>query len=126
MVDAALAAEGPLTREQLRATWTPAGVRTAGPGAGAHPATQASLRGLTVRGPVAGGDHALGAGPTDWLGAAPPASGPGRFDRDAASPSWPAATWPATPRPDERDLAKWAGLPLRDARARARRAIAAR
>jgi hypothetical protein len=70
----------------------------------------ASVRGLAVRGPMVGKQHAYVL-VRDWLGA-PPA-----IDRDSAlaelARRYLAGHGPA----DDRDLAKWAGLPLRDARA---------
>ena len=109
-VVAALRAEGPLTRRQLRGHLDGAGVPTAGQ-ALIHTLLLTSLRGLTVRGPVVGGDQAWVL-VEDWLGTPPAAP-----DRHRAlaelSRRYLAGHAPA----DERDLAKWAGLPLRDARA---------
>jgi hypothetical protein len=105
-------AAGPLTRAQLAERIAAAGVRTQGQ-AIVHLLALASLRGLIVRGPVAGRDHAY-ALVRDWLGAPPP--GHTAFDRDRAlaelAARYLAGHGPAT----EHDLAKWAGLPLRDAR----------
>jgi hypothetical protein len=104
-----LAEEGPLTRADLRERIARAGVRTEGQ-ALAHVLMLASLRGLVVRGPVVGRQHAY-ALVSDWLGEARP------VDRDAAlaelARRYLAGHGPA----GERDLARWAGLPLRDARA---------
>jgi hypothetical protein len=109
VVDGSLAAEGALTREQLGERIAAAGVRTAGQ-ALIHILALACLRGLAVRGPMVGGRHAY-ALVRDWLGE------PGPVDRDAAlaelARRYLAGHGPA----DDRDLAKWAGLPLRDARA---------
>jgi len=70
----------------------------------------ASLRGIAVRGPMSGAQHAY-ALVRDWVGEAPP------VDRALAlaelARRYLAGHGPAT----DRDLAKWAGLPLRDARA---------
>jgi hypothetical protein len=70
----------------------------------------ACLRGLAVRGPVVGREHAYVL-VRDWIGE------PGKVDRDAAlaelARRYLAGHGPA----GDRDLAKWAGLPLRDARA---------
>src|SRR5205807_3036551 len=111
----ALAEEGPLTREQLRERVSAARVRTEGQ-ALIHVLALASHRGLIVRGPMAGGRQAY-ALVRDWLGEQK------RVDRDVAlaelARRYLAGHGPA----DHRDLAKWAGLPLRDARA-ARGAIA--
>jgi hypothetical protein len=109
VVEGSLAAEGALTREQLGERIAAAGVRTAGQ-ALIHILALACLRGLAVRGPMVGGRHAY-ALVRDWLGE------PGPVDRDAAlaelARRYLAGHGPA----DDRDLAKWAGLPLRDARA---------
>jgi hypothetical protein len=70
----------------------------------------ASLRGLVVRGPMIGREHAYVL-VRDWLGEAAP------VDRDKGlaelARRYLAGHGPA----GERDLARWAGLPLRDARA---------
>jgi hypothetical protein len=108
-VQRALTAEGPLTREQLRDVIAAAGL----PGDGnvaLHVLTLASLRGICVRGPMAGTRHAYVL-VRDWLGAPPPA-----LDADAAlaelARRYLAGHGPAS----ERDLAKWAGLPVGAAR----------
>jgi hypothetical protein len=108
-VERALAEEGPLTREQLGERIAAVGVRTAGQ-ALVHVLMLACLRGLVVRGPVVDGRHAY-ALVRDWLGE------PREVDRDDAlaelARRYLAGHGPA----NDRDLAKWAGLPLRDARA---------
>ena len=112
VIERTVTAEGPLTRAQLAERIAVAGVRTQGQ-AIVHLLALASLRGLIVRGPMAGRDHAY-ALVRDWLGA-PPAQH-ASFDRDRAlaelAVRYLAGHGPAT----DRDLAKWAGLPLRDAR----------
>jgi hypothetical protein len=109
VIEASLAADGPLTRAQLAERITAAGVRTEGQ-AIVHILLLASLRGHVVRGPMSGAQHAYVL-VRDWLGAPP-----GPFDRDIAlaelARRYLAGHGPA----DDRDLAKWAGLPLRDAR----------
>ncbi|HEY1641110.1 MAG TPA: winged helix DNA-binding domain-containing protein [Streptosporangiaceae bacterium] len=109
VIEESLAREGPLTRPQLRERIAAAGVRTEGQ-ALVHELLLACLRGIAVRGPMAGREHAY-ALVRDWLG--PP---PAPLDRDVAlaelARRFLAGHGPAT----ERDLAKWAGLPLRDAR----------
>ncbi|MFL5780083.1 MAG: winged helix DNA-binding domain-containing protein [Thermoleophilaceae bacterium] len=109
IVERALADDGPLTRAELRERIAAAGIETAGQ-AFVHIAMLASLRGLVVRGPMAGRQHAFVL-VRDWLGEQP------AVDRDAAlaelARRYLAGHGPA----DERDLARWAGLPLRDARA---------
>ena len=108
-VRAALAADGPLTRSQLRERVAAAGVRTEGQ-AMVHILLLASIRGLIVRGPVAGRDQAFVLA-RDWLGAPPPA-----MSREAAlgelARRYLAGHAPAA----DRDLAQWAGIGLRDAR----------
>jgi hypothetical protein len=106
---AALAADGPLTRAQLRERIAAAGVRTEGQ-ALVHVLMLSALRGLTVRGPMVGGEHAY-ALVVDWLGERP-AVERGRALAELAR-RYLAGHAPA----GERDLARWAGLPLRDARA---------
>jgi hypothetical protein len=110
-VERALAEAGPLTREQLRERVDAVGVRTARQ-ALVHVLMAATLRGLIVRGPIVGGRHAY-ALVRDWLGEE--ATKP--VDRDAAlaelARRYLAGHGPAS----DRDLARWAGLPLRDARA---------
>jgi hypothetical protein len=108
-VQAALAADGPLTRSALRERVAAAGVRTEGQ-ALVHILVLASIRGLIVRGPMAGRDQAFVL-VRDWLGAPPRA-----MDHEAAlgelAGRYLAGHAPATGA----DLAKWAGIGLRDAR----------
>jgi hypothetical protein len=108
-IERALAADGPLDRLELRARLDRAGVPTAGQ-ALVHLLMLACLRGIAVRGPVSGKQHAY-ALVRDWLGPLP------QVDRDAAlaelARRYLAGHGPA----GDRDLARWAGLPLRDARA---------
>ena len=109
VVERSLAEEGPLTREQLGERLARGGVRTAGQ-ALVHVLFLACLRGLAVRGPMVGRRHAY-ALVRDWLGEPEP------IDRDRAlaelSRRFLAGHGPA----GDRDLARWAGLPLRDVRA---------
>jgi hypothetical protein len=109
VVERSLREEGPLTRAELRERIAGAGVRTEGQ-ALVHVLALACLRGIAVRGPVRGREHAY-AHVHEWLGE------PAPVDRDAAlaelARRYLAGHGPA----DERDLAKWAGLPLRDVRA---------
>jgi hypothetical protein len=108
-IERALASDGPLIRNQLAGRVAAAGVRTERQ-ALVHILSLASLRGLIVRGPMAGGSQAYVLA-REWLG--PP---PGLADRDRAlaelARRYLAGHGPAS----DRDLAKWAGLPLRDAR----------
>jgi hypothetical protein len=109
VIERALAEAGPQTREQLGERIAAAGVRTQGQ-ALVHILALASLRGLIVRGPMAGRRHAYVL-VRDWLGPPPV------FDRERAvaelARRYLAGHGPAS----DRDLAYWSGLPLRDARA---------
>jgi len=108
VIESSLAGEGPQTRAQLRERLARARVPTAGR-ALVHLLIAASLRGIAVRGPMAGREHAYVLA-RDWLGPAP------ALERDAALAEL-ARRWLAGHGPGgERDLARWAGLPLRDAR----------
>ena len=102
-------AEGPRTRAVLRARLEAAAVPTRGQ-ALVHVLMAATLRGHVVRGPMIGGDHAF-VSVRDWLGDAP-----APLERDAAmarlAHRYLAGHGPA----DARDLAKWAGITLGDAR----------
>jgi uncharacterized protein YcaQ len=108
-IERALAEEGPLNRLELRARLDAAGVPTKGQ-ALVHLLMLTCLRGIAVRGPVSGKQHAY-ALVADWLGPQP------EVDREAAlaelARRYLAGHGPA----GDRDLARWAGLPLRDARA---------
>jgi hypothetical protein len=105
----ALAADGPLTRAQLRERVDAAGVRTEGQ-AMVHILFLACLRGLIVRGPAAGREQAFVL-TRDWLGAPPRP-----LDRAAAlselARRYLAGHAPAA----DADLAKWAGIGRREAR----------
>jgi len=108
-VERALEDEGPLTRAQLRKRVAAARVRTEGQ-ALVNVLLLASLRGLIVRGPMVGKEQAFVL-VRDWLGEQP------KVDRERAlaelARRYLAGHAPAV----ERDLARWAGLPLRDVRA---------
>src|SRR4051795_7151906 len=108
-IESALAEEGPLTRHQLRDRVAAAGVRTEGQ-ALVHVLLLASLRGLIVRGPMTEGKHAYVLG-RDWRGE------PGPVDRAAALAELARRFLAGHGPGDDRDLAKWAGITLRDARA---------
>jgi hypothetical protein len=108
VIEESLTAEGPLTRLQLRDRIAAAGVRTEGQ-ALVHELIAASLRSVAVRGPMAGGQHAY-ALVRDWLGAPPP------FDRDAALAELARRFLAGHGPAGDRDLARWSGLPVSDAR----------
>lgn len=108
-IETALAGEGPLARVQLRERIDAAGVRTEGQ-AMIHLLFLAAVRGVVVRGPMIGKQHAYVL-VRDWLGEQKP------IDRERAlaelARRYLVGHQPAT----DRDLAKWSGLPLRDVRA---------
>jgi hypothetical protein len=104
-----LADDGPLTRQQLRARVNRAGVRTQGQ-ALVHLLGLASLRGHIVRGPMVGKQHAY-ALVRDWLGETKP------VDRGRALAELARRYLAGHAPAGAPDLAKWSGLPLRDARA---------
>jgi hypothetical protein len=110
VIERALVDEGPLTRPALREHLQRAGVPTEGQ-ALVHLLYRASLEGRIVRGPMSGREHAF-ALVRDWL----PESGR-PMPREPAlaelARRYLAGHGPAS----DRDLARWAGLPLRDARA---------
>jgi hypothetical protein len=108
-IERALAEEGPLTRIQLRELLVAAGVRMEGQ-ALLHLLFAASLRGIAVRGPMIGREHAYVL-VRDWLPTHKP------IDRERALKELARRFLAGHGPADERDLAKWAGLPLRDARA---------
>ena len=112
-IERSLANDGPLLRSELRDRLTLLGIRTEGQ-ATVHLLFTAVTRGVAVLGPVRAGEQAF-AHAREWLGAdARPLSAEER-ERALAELArrYLNGHGPST----ERDLAKWAGLPLRDARA---------
>jgi hypothetical protein len=109
VIDAALAANGPMTRAQLREVVQSADVPVAGQ-AMVHILFLSALRGLTIRGPVVGRDQAFVL-VRDWLGHPPRGS-----DRDMALSELARRFLAGHGPADERDLSKWAGITLGDAR----------
>ncbi|HET6818329.1 MAG TPA: winged helix DNA-binding domain-containing protein [Mycobacteriales bacterium] len=108
-VVAALASYGPLTRAALREYVAEAGVRAEGQ-ALVHLLFLATLRGHVVRGPMVGKEQAFVL-VDDWLGRRP------AVDRDVALAELARRYLRGHAPASDRDLAKWAGIPLRDARA---------
>ncbi len=108
-IERSLGEEGPLTRAALRERLEREGFPSGGQ-AFSHICFRAGVLGILVRGPMVGKQHAYVLA-RDWLGE-PPA-----IDRDRGlaelARRYLAGHAPAT----DRDLARWAGLPLRDARA---------
>jgi hypothetical protein len=109
VIERSLTEDGPLTREQLRERIATAGVRTEGQ-ALVHLLMLAGLRGLTVRGPMIGRQHAYVL-VRDWLEPSAP------IDRDRARAELARRYLAGHGPANERDLAKWAGMTLGDARA---------
>ena len=109
IVEKTLAEEGPLSGKDLRARLESAGVRTEGQ-AFIHLMFLAAARGILVRGPMLGKQHAYVL-VHDWLG------GPQPVDREKAVAELARRYLVGHGPADDRDLARWAGLPLRDARA---------
>jgi hypothetical protein len=109
VIERALAAEGPLTRAQLKDRIERADVPVAGQ-ALIQLLFRAAIDGLVVRGPMVGRQHAYVL-VSDWL----PPTRPMSRDRALAELArrYLAGHGPA----NERDLARWSGLPLRDAQA---------
>ena len=108
-IEKALSDEGPLTRVQLRERLEAAGIPTAKQ-ALIHLLFLATLRGIAVRGPMIGKEHAYVL-VRDWLGEQKP------VDRETALAELARRYLRGHGPADDRDLARWAGLPLRDARA---------
>jgi hypothetical protein len=108
-IERSLANEGPLTRLQLRERLDSAGVPTDGQ-ALIHLLFLVAVRGIAVRGPMVGKQHAYIL-VSDWLDSAEP------VDRDVALAELARRYLIGHAPADDRDLARWAGLPLRDARA---------
>ena len=109
LVEAALLAQGPLTGQQLRSIIGTAGL-PAQDNLPLHIIALASMRGSVVRGPMVGRQHAY-VHVRDWLGTPPPAPDPDTALAELAR-RYLVGHGPAS----DRDLAKWAGLPLGDAR----------
>ena len=109
LIERSLAERGPMTRFELRDDLDAAGIRTAGQ-AFIHLVMLACLRGIAVRGPMVGKQHAYVL-VRDWIGEPRP------VDRERAlaelARRYLAGHGPAS----DRDLARWAGLPLGEARA---------
>ena len=108
-IERILADEGPLGGKDLRARLEGAGVRTDGQ-IFIHLMFLAAARGTVVRGPMLGRQHAYVL-VRDWLGEPKP------LDRERAVVELARRYLVGHGPADDRDLARWAGLPLRDARA---------
>jgi hypothetical protein len=100
--------DGPRTRRQLKEVLEREGVPVAGQ-AVVHVLLLATLQGICVRGPVVGKEQAFVL-VKDWLPRAKP------FDRDKALRELGRRYLASHAASTERDLAKWAGITLGDAR----------
>ncbi|HEU4392051.1 MAG TPA: winged helix DNA-binding domain-containing protein [Solirubrobacterales bacterium] len=107
-IERTLADEGPLSGKDLKERLA-AEVPVAGQ-AFIHLMFLAAVRGLIVRGPMLGKQHAYVL-VRDWLGTPKP------VDRDVALAELARRYLVGHGPANDRDLARWAGLPLRDARA---------
>jgi hypothetical protein len=107
-IERALGDEGPLSGKELKERLA-AKVPVAGQ-AFIHLMFLAALRGITVRGPMVGKQHAYVL-VRDWLGPQKP------LGRDAALAELARRYLVGHGPAEDRDLARWAGIPLRDARA---------
>jgi len=108
-IEEILSEEGPLSGKDLRARLAGAGARTEGQ-AFIHLMFLAAARGILVRGPMVGRQHAYVL-VRDWLGETR------SIDREKALAELARRYLVGHGPADDRDLARWAGLPLRDARA---------
>lgn len=109
-VVAEIAEHGPRTREELRAALDAVGVPTAGQ-ALVHVLLATTLRYRLIRGPMRDREHCLVLA-EHWLGPAPEP-----VDRGVALERLARRYLAAHGSASDRDLAMWAKLPLRDARA---------
>jgi hypothetical protein len=107
-IERSLTEEGPLTRRELRDRIAARGVRTEGQ-ALIHLLLLACTRGIALRGPMKGGEHAY-ALVRDWLGE------PAPVDRDVALAELARRYLEGHGPASDRDLARWSGLALGDVR----------
>jgi len=110
VIESAIAGNGPMTRAQLRDLVQAADIPVAGQ-AMVHLLFRSALRGLTVRGPMIGGQQGFVL-VRDWLGT-PPAQ---VLDRDTALTELGRRFLAGHGPAEARDLARWAGITLGDAR----------
>ena len=111
-IERSLVSDGPLTRHQVRSRLEAAGIKTEGQ-ALVHLLFATVNRGLAVMGPVVAGEHAF-VHTREWLGRLPEPLAAERREVALAELArrYLRGHGPATAA----DMAKWAGLPLRDAR----------
>ncbi len=118
LVERAIVDDGPLTGPALRERLLAAGALGArtGPQALVHVLFLASLRGAIVRGPMIGAEHAY-VRVADWLPHVAGEVAAVVADRDRALAELARRFLAGHAPAEDRDLARWAGLGLRDARA---------
>jgi hypothetical protein len=116
LIERALAADGPLDRRELRARLQTAGVPVEGQ-ATIQLLFRAAIEGRIVRGPMNGGTEQRYARVADWMPAAAEAVARVAADRPGALRELALRFLAGHAPASDRDLARWAGLPLRDARA---------
>lgn len=109
VIEKTLADAGPLSGKDLREKLASADVPTEGQ-IFIHLMFMAAVRGILVRGPMIGKQHAYVL-VRDWLGEPEP------VDRERALAELARRYLVGHGPADDRDLARWAGLPLRDTRA---------
>jgi hypothetical protein len=109
LIERAVTNEGPLTRRELAERLAAQGIRTAGQ-ATPHLLMLAALRGAVVLGPPREGTQAF-VSADEWLPSIP------ALDRDEAVRELGRRYLAGHAQAEPEDLAAWAGLPLRDARA---------
>jgi hypothetical protein len=112
VIEAALTADGPLTRPELAQRLTGAGIPIEGQRL-VHLLYRAAVAGLIVRGPMLGREHAF-VSVRDWLGDAPAPRA--SLDQDAALAELARRYLVGHGPASEKDLARWAGIPLGQAR----------
>jgi hypothetical protein len=108
-IERVLGKDGPQPGPELRRRLEAAGHPVAGQ-AFSHLCFRAGVLGLVVRGPMVGRQHAYALA-REWLGEAGP------VDREAALAELARRYLVGHAPASDRDLARWAGVPLRDARA---------
>lgn len=116
LIERSLRDDGPLSGRELRARVDAAGIPVAGQ-AMIHLLFRAALEGRVVRGPMHGGAEQRYVLVGDWLPSAAAEVTRIAADRERALRELALRFLAGHAPASDRDLARWAGLPLRDARA---------
>jgi hypothetical protein len=116
LIERSLRDDGPLTGRELRRRVDAAAIPVAGQ-AMIHLLFRAALEGRIVRGPMNGGAEQRYVLVDDWLPSAAARVAGLAADRDGALRELALRFLAGHAPASDRDLARWAGLPLRDARA---------